>query len=37
MNIQFEILFYIKTPEAETISIFVDGKPLCKEKDKYKK
>ncbi len=35
MDMQFEISFYIKTPKEETISIFVDGKPLYKEKDKY--
>ena len=35
MNIQYEIRFYIKTPESQTLSIFVDGKNLNKHNDKY--
>jgi hypothetical protein len=32
---QHEIRFYIKTPESKTLSIFVDGKLLCKQNGKY--
>ena len=35
MNIQYEIRFYIKTPESKKLSIFVDGKPLNKQNGKY--
>jgi len=35
VNIQYEIRFYIKTPESKTLSIIVDGKHLNKHNGKY--
>jgi hypothetical protein len=35
VNIQYEIRFYIKTPESKTLTILVDGKLLNKHKGKY--
>jgi hypothetical protein len=32
---QYEICFYTKTPESETLSIFIDGKLLYKQNGKY--
>jgi hypothetical protein len=34
---QYEICFYIKTPESETLSIFIDGKHLYKQNGKTSK
>lgn len=35
MNTQYEILYFIKTCGSETLSIFVDGKPIYKQNSKY--